>query len=220
MAKSSDDANVDLRVPVAVHVESLAWLPSPSPTVWRRTLYREGGEFGPVTSVVRYDARSAFAPHSHPEGEEILVLEGVFSDEHGDYPAGTYLLNPPGSSHKPASREGCVLFVRLRQYGGEGRLARALDTNALDWTATDNADVLERPLYAQAGFPETISLQQWRPGARVSIPGSDRPREILVLEGAVESPLGVHPATSWLRWPASSGGVELQAPGGARVYCR
>ena len=103
--------NHDFRLRVVQHAADAAWSPSPLPGVTRRMLDRVGGEVARATSIVRYAAGSRFDAHGHPGGEEILVLDGVFSDEHGDYPAGTYLRNPPGSRHAPLSREGCTLFV-------------------------------------------------------------------------------------------------------------
>ena len=76
--------------------------PSPSGAVLRKRLHLVGPpESGQVTSVVRYQPGATFPEHGHPEGEEILVLDGTFSDEHGDWPAGTYLLNPEGFHHAP-----------------------------------------------------------------------------------------------------------------------
>ncbi|HJR70391.1 MAG TPA: cupin domain-containing protein, partial [Gammaproteobacteria bacterium] len=87
--------NGDLAVRVAVDTAAMPWTPSPSGTVWRKRVHLVGpAEAGQVTSVVRYEPGSTFHSHAHPDGEEILVLEGVFSDEHGDWPTGTYLLNP------------------------------------------------------------------------------------------------------------------------------
>src|SRR3546814_7726014 len=100
---------------------AMDWQASPSPTVWRKRLDLVDGEFSRVTSIVRYDPSSSFRAHGHPQGEEILVLDGVFSDEHGDYPAGTFLLNPAGFRHAPFSEDGCILFVKLCQFPGEGR---------------------------------------------------------------------------------------------------
>ena len=117
--------NGDMRKRVAVHGAALDWQPSPSGTVWRKRLHLVGGaESGQVTSIVRYEPNATFAAHDHPEGEEILVLEGTFSDEHGDWPSGTHLLNPEGFRHAPFSRDGCVIFVKLRQYAGAGRTYR------------------------------------------------------------------------------------------------
>ena len=108
--------NDDLSRPAIVHAAKLDWVPSPAAGVDRRMLFRIGGEVARATSIVRYAPGSVFPPHAHGGGEEIVVLEGVFQDEHGDYPAGCYFRNPPGTSHVPASKEGCTIFVRLWQF--------------------------------------------------------------------------------------------------------
>ena len=126
--------NADMSRRVVVDTASMDWQPSPSPTVWRKRLHLDGpAETGRVTSIVRYDAGSRFPEHAHPDGEEIFVLDGVFSDEHGDYPAGAYLLNPDGTTHAPFSRLGCTLFVKLRQYAGADRPQLRVDTTAGEW---------------------------------------------------------------------------------------
>ena len=131
-AAASQDLNGDLAERVCVATAAMPWTPSPSPGVWRKRVHRVGpAESGQVTSVVRYDAHSTFPVHEHPEGEEILVLEGVFTDERGDWPAGSYLLNPEGFRHSPSSREGCVIFVKLRQFPGRNRRQVAIDARTL-----------------------------------------------------------------------------------------
>jgi len=64
------------------------------------------------TALVRWAPGTFFQPHRHFGGEEILVLEGVFSDEHADYPAGHWIRSPHLSQHQPFSREGCVIWVK------------------------------------------------------------------------------------------------------------
>ena len=87
---SSAAINGDLSARVAVDTAAMDWTPSPSGTVWRKRVHLVGPpESGQVTSVVRYEPSSDFHVHEHPDGEEILVLDGVFSDDHGDWPAGT-----------------------------------------------------------------------------------------------------------------------------------
>lgn len=56
-----------------------------------------------MTSIVEYAPNAYFSEHPHPQGEEIFVLQGVFSDQEGDSPAGSYLRNPPNSRHQPFS---------------------------------------------------------------------------------------------------------------------
>lgn len=210
-------AALDRRVVVDTNV--LEWEPSPSGTVWRKPLYRQGGEYGPVTSLVRYAPGGAFRPHVHPEGEEILVLDGVFADDHGEYPAGTYLLNPDGSRHAPRSDPGCTLFVRLRQYPGADRPRIVLDTRAQAWPAGRVVGLSVLPLYAQAGYPERMALEQWAPGThfhRHAHPGGE---EILVLEGELRDEHGVYRQGCWLRSPPAS----IHAPystAGCLLYVR
>ncbi len=108
--------NMSLARPLVIDTNKLEWVASPAMQVERKPLEREAAESGHTTSVVRYLAGASFKPHRHPLGEEILVLEGVFQDNSGDYPAGTYIRNPPGSEHRPASENGCLILVKLNQF--------------------------------------------------------------------------------------------------------
>ncbi len=125
--------NMNFDERLAINTQMQEWQASPSSTVWRKPLEREAKESGHTTSVVKYEAGASFKQHSHPYGEEILVLEGVFSDEHGDYPAGTYLRNPPGSKHSPFSKEGCVILVKLNQFDKRDLAEVRVNTNTAEW---------------------------------------------------------------------------------------
>lgn len=108
--------NSDFSQRVVILPQQYQFIASPLAGVSRMMLDRAGEEVARATSIVRYAAGSGYSAHTHNGGEEILVLAGVFSDEHGDYPAGTYLRNPPGTSHKPFSADGCTLLVKLWQF--------------------------------------------------------------------------------------------------------
>lgn len=192
----------DLARRVVVAAAALDWEPSPAPKVLRRRLHRVGpAESGQVTALVRYDPGASFPAHDHPEGEEILVLEGVFSDEHGDWPAGAYLLHPEGFRHAPFSRGGCVLFVKLRQYAGAERRHVAVDTRALPWRRTAAPGVEEKLLYADARFPDATRLERFAPGAGPVPRSQPDGAELLVLEGALEDDRGRYEPLTWLRLP-------------------
>lgn len=194
----------DRAAPIIVRAEELTWQPSPSPFVWRKRLFHQGAaESGVVTSVVRYDAGSKFPRHGHPEGEEIYVLEGVFSDERGSFPAGSYMLNPEGFEHAPFSVEGCLLFVRLRQYPGLDRERVLLDTKAAAWVPR-GPGVRSQPLYSSSQYQDSRWLTELEPGARVAPVSLPRGEEIFVLEGEFEDEYGRHPEHTWLRFPAGS----------------
>ncbi len=211
------DVNAEPCRPVAVDTASMPWEGSPSATVWRKPLYREGGESGPVTSLVRFAPGGTFRRHCHPQGEEMLVLEGVFSDEHGDYPAGSYLLNPDGSCHTPASEPGCTLLVRLRQYPG-ARARVAVDIATLPWQA-GGPGRREKALYRDAGHPERVSLERWEAGIRARSGEENGIEEIFVLEGTLEDGTGRHGPGSWLRFPPGHQ-TTLGSAGGCTLYRR
>jgi anti-sigma factor ChrR (cupin superfamily) len=193
--------------PLIRHTDEMAWEPSPSATVLRKRLELIGpAEAGRVTSVVRYLPDSSFHPHPHPDGEEILVLEGVFTDHTGDHPAGSYLLNPEGFEHAPSSRGGCVLFVKLRQYAGAGRETVRIGTASAAWSPHSSiagVDVLE--LYRSERYPEQMRLVRMAAGAQVPRQEFPRGEEIFVVEGAFRDEHGAYRAGSWVRYPPGSG---------------
>jgi anti-sigma factor ChrR (cupin superfamily) len=181
------------------------WSASPSRTVVRKRVHLVGpAEEGQVTSVVRYDAGSTFPVHDHPDGEEIFVLEGVFSDERGDWPAGTYLLNPEGFRHAPFSRPGCVLFVKLRQFPGRKRRAVVLATPVLPWQPGTSPGIEVKPLYSQTGFTDSTRLERWAPGTELGRVNYPAGAELFVLDGEFEDETGRFAAGTWLRFPIGS----------------
>lgn len=214
----SGPISADLARRAAMHPASMPWQASPSGTVFRKRFHRVGpAEAGQVTSLVRYQPDSSFPVHDHPEGEEILVLEGVFSDEHGDWPAGTYLLNPEGFRHAPFSRDGCLLFVKLRQYPGLDREHVALQTRVMPWQDTGHGAAVKQ-LFSDPRFPEQMQLWRWPAGDR---PPTRYPEgaEFLVLEGAFDDEAGHYEQHSWLRLPA--GAVhEARSDTGCELYVK
>jgi len=186
--------------PLVIHADAMAWATSPSPNVWRKRFEHTGpAEAGRVTSLVRYAPESTFAAHAHPDGEEILVLEGTFGDEHGSYPAGTFLLNPEGFEHAPRTREGCDLFVKLRQAPGRRKPVR-LDTRAAGWQPTGSSGQTRLELYAEPGFPERMELVRLTAGAAplgLAFAGGG---DVLVLDGACRAGVENCVARTWLRF--------------------
>jgi anti-sigma factor ChrR (cupin superfamily) len=190
--------NLDFSQRVLVETETQDWVASPSSKVWRKLLERDQAESGHTTSIVRFDADAYFPQHEHPLGEEILVLEGIFSDEHGDYGPGTYIRNPPGSRHSPFSREGCVLFVKLDQFDPQDAVAVRIDTRNTGWLpGQGNLEVM--PLHDFRG--EHVALVKWPAGERFQPHTHFGGEEILVLSGEFRDEFGNCPAGSWLRSP-------------------
>jgi len=209
--------NDDLTVPVIVHAAQLPWKSSPAAGVDRRMLFRIGEEVARATSIVRYAPRSAFPRHTHGGGEEIVVLDGVFQDEHGDYPAGSYFRNPPGTSHVPASKDGCTIFVRLWQF-------RDGDRDQIVRQPAEGRSVEPRPGAARAielfddGF-ENIRFESWMAGRTITVENA-RGLEMLVLSGSLSIGGQILTAQSWARLPAGEALRAVCGPDGVKVWLK
>ena len=179
----------------------LPWTRSPEPGVKRRLLERVGAEVARATSIVRYEPGARFPAHAHDLGEEIFVLNGIFSDETGDYPAGTYIMNPPGSAHAPFSESGCTLFVKRRQLGPEQTEREAVDTNVAPWLQGLVPGLHVMPLMRQ-GTGST--LVRWAPQTYFSAHRHYGGEEIFVVSGVFEDEHGIYPQGSWIRSPHMS----------------
>jgi anti-sigma factor ChrR (cupin superfamily) len=198
--------------------EQAEWQPSPLPGVERWMLDRIGGEVARATSVVRYAPGSHFSRHVHGGGEEILVLDGVFTDDTGDHPAGTYLRNPPGSAHAPSSRGGCTLFVKLWQFAPDDLQPLRIDTRSAPWRQGLVPGLTVQPLHEHDGV--STALVRWAPHTVFqphSHPGGE---EILVLEGVFSDDQGRYPAGSWLRSPRWSRHAPFTEADGALIWVK
>ena len=194
--------HADLSQRAVVHSEDLSWVASPLPGVERRMLERDGEEVARATSLVRYAPESHFSPHVHGGGEEFLVLEGVFSDEHGDYGPGHYVRNPPGSSHTPRSKAGCTIFVKLRQMQPDDETFVRIDSNTAVWHPGLVPGLSVLPLYEHPA--EQVALVRWEPGTQFTAHRHVGGEEIFVLDGVFEDEQGRYPKGTWLRNPPGS----------------
>lgn len=196
------ELNADFARRVVIDTGAQAWQDSPQAGVQRIPLDRLGEEVARATSLVRFAPGSHFPAHEHGGGEEIFVLDGVFSDESGDYPAGSYLRNPPGSRHTPASLPGCTLLVKLWQFAPDDHAQLRLNSRALPWQADEAQGVAVLPLHEHGGV--RTRLLRLAPGSALPAqcwPGGE---ELLVLEGALADETTDYPAGSWLRNPPDS----------------
>ncbi len=191
--------HADLKLRAVVHAAHLPWVSSPAAGVSRRMLERDGAECARATSIVRYAAGSRFARHVHERGEEIYVLEGVFEDEHGSYAAGTYLHNPPGSSHAPSSAAGCTIWVKLRHMLADDLQRSVVSTHEARWRPGLVPGLSVMPLHEFAA--EQTALVRWEPGTRFRGHRHWGGEEVYVLEGVFEDEHGSYPTGTWLRSP-------------------
>jgi hypothetical protein len=210
--------NADFTAAVALHTGQIAWQASPMAGVDRRMLDRVGDEVARATSIVRYAPGSHFSPHIHEGGEEFIVLEGVFQDEHGDYPAGYYIRNPPTTHHTPSSQAGCTIFVKLWQFDPNDRNQVKIDMNSLPLTDDPEYPNMQSALLFKDAR-ETVTLQYWPAGHDLTseLCGG---AEILILDGSITENGEEFFQNDWLRIPVDGSMNARAGNHGARIWIK
>ncbi|MEP1142405.1 MAG: cupin domain-containing protein [Henriciella sp.] len=191
------ELNADFTKRAIVHSQGIPWTPSPLPGVERRMLDRIGEEVARATTIVRYAPGSSFSAHTHDGGEEYLVLEGVFQDEHGNFPVGTYVRNPPTSRHTPRADSGAVILVKLWQFDPEDRHHQSTDTLSMKPILV-KPGVAEIPLYRDNR--ERVRIEEWSAESEIEISGH-LGFEALVLDGEFDLDGETFGQHSWVRLP-------------------
>ncbi|MEM6987629.1 MAG: cupin domain-containing protein [Pseudomonadota bacterium] len=212
------DLNADFSKRVVLHADDIPWEPSPMPGVDRRRLDRVDTEDERVTTIVRYAPGSAFSSHVHTGGEEFIVLDGVFEDDYGDWPEGSYIRNPPQSKHTPGSKPGCTILVKLWQFQPDDRTFVHANLNKLGAVPDrERLGASVSPLYKD-DF-EDVRVETWEPGAEVAVDASGG-AEVFVLEGGFSERGDTLRRHSWLRQPVDSTLTATAGPQGARVWIK
>ena len=191
--------NADFSQRVVIRPEDYNWVKSPANGVERMMLDRIGDEVARATTIVRFAPNSQFDSHTHDGGEEFLVLDGVFSDESGDYPAGTYVRNPIGTAHRPHVKDGCTILVKLHQFDAEDTAHFSIDTRNAEFRPGVAPGLHVLPLHSAAS--ENVALVRWDPGTKFSRHSHWGGEEIFVIEGTFQDEHGDYPAGSWIRSP-------------------
>ena len=209
------DLNADFSSRVIVHSGDAPWVASPMVGVERRMLDRIGDDVARATTIVRYAPGSAFSAHTHTGGEEFIVLSGTFQDEHGDYPAGTYVRNLPTTSHTPRSADGCVIFVKLWQFDMDDR-----DQFRHDMTAGlgDAKDGIKRAKLHHDDC-ETVTYVEVEAGCRLSLE-AEGGIEALLLDGTLTEGSDTLAEGSWLRLPDGTALDAVAGGVGAKIWIK
>ncbi len=211
--------NADFSQRVVVRPDDYHWVDSPMPGVERMMLDRIGDEVARATSLVRYAPNSEFSSHVHGGGEEFLVLEGEFADEHQKYPVGTYVRNPIGSEHTPQiGEQGCTIFVKLHQFDAADQAPVVIDTTKADWSPglVPGLEVMSLHEFES----ESVALVRWAPHTQFNFHRHFGGEEILVLEGVFYDEHGEYPAGSWIRSPDHSTHTPFTRDEGALIYVK
>jgi anti-sigma factor ChrR (cupin superfamily) len=212
------ELNADFTKRAVVHGAAISWQASPMPGVDRKMLDRIGDEVARATTIVRYAPNSQFSPHTHGGGEEFLVLAGVFQDEHGYYPTGTYVRNPPTSRHTPGSVGGCTILVKLWQFDPDDRTQVTLDTTQQQYIPDlTRLGVSVLPLFADDR--ETVRLERWEANALIDLPALDG-LEIFAIQGSFCESDEIFQTYSWLRLPPDSRLLAQSGAEGCQIWLK
>ncbi|MCP1337822.1 cupin domain-containing protein [Futiania mangrovi] len=208
--------NADFDRRTLVRFDENHWVASPIPGVERKMLDRIGGEVARATTIVRFAPGSAFSAHTHDGGEEYLVLDGTFQDEDGDFPAGSYVRNPPTSSHTPAAQDGTTILVKLHQFDPADRAHVQVDSRAADWEPTaDGVETL--PLHTDVR--EEVFMERWAPGTTRTLDASGG-LEAFVIAGTLTEGEDMLGHWDWLRLPVGSTFRGTAGAEGAEVWIK
>ncbi|MFD2176746.1 cupin domain-containing protein [Veronia pacifica] len=210
------ETNVDFDKTVKIHGGETPFSPTPMKGVERMMFERRGDEVAiRATSVVRYAPESYFEPHAHPGGEEFIVLEGTFQDNHGNYPKGYYVRNPVCSTHRPFSDDGCEIFVKLAQLPPEeGKEQFIIDMNTAEWKKDSNKSC---KLHLWESDYEHTDAFMFDAGYESETQLFNDVAEFFVIKGEVTVNGVSYPERSWLRF-AEGTPVTISSENGATVY--
>lgn len=209
--------NADPRLRVRIVSDALPWVPCEVPGAVWKVLEHNGRMPGRYTALMRWPERQPLDYHVHEAGEEVLVLDGAFDDEYGEYGAGVYLRNPPGSSHRPTTHAGCLMLVKSRQMNKDDDHRVVVDTRRAAWMTGVGEGLSVLPLH-QRGL-ESVSLMRMARGCRQIPHRHLGGEEIYVISGAFRDEFGQHGAGTWLRYPAMSS-HEPQSEHGCLLYVK
>tara|TARA_Y100000768_G_C23963459_1_gene676648 strand:+ start:277 stop:948 length:672 start_codon:yes stop_codon:yes gene_type:complete len=211
--------NQNFNQKVVIHAANSDSVNSPCNGVKRTMLERNNfSEYAISTTLVQFEPNSSFDKHTHDFGEELFVLEGTFSDEHGNYPAGTYIRNPHGTSHSPYSDEGCKLLVKLRQFNKMDTRKVIINTNNENWLPglVDGLSVM--PLH---NFEfESTALVKWKANTKFNFHQHYGGEEIFVLDGTFYDEDGNYPKYTWIRSPHMSKHKPFTRDDGALIFVK
>lgn len=211
--------NADFEQRIVIRPQDYKWVDSPMPGVKRMMLDRIGDEVARATSIVSYTPNSKFSEHSHDGGEEFFVLDGTFSDEHKDYPKGSYVRNPIGTSHTPKiGDQGCTIFVKLHQFANGDHAQKHIDTNHTEWHEGLVEGLTVMPLHEFKG--ENVALVNWAANTQFKPHKHWGGEEIFVLNGTFYDEHGKYPKGSWLRSPHLSTHTPYTKEDGALILVK
>ena len=191
--------NDDIRKKVVVHPRNKQWTAEHSGMC--ETLYLDlVDKVKPVaTKLVRISPSSILPPEMIGGGKEVLVLEGTYNDQRGEYPTGSYMRFPPGTKQEAFTDKGCLLFVKTWQFEPTDRKRVNIDAFRAEMKRPRKRQgVVLQQLYSD--YREDVRIEHWERNHRLVIHQCNG-LEVLLLSGEFFEPSASYKPLSWVRLP-------------------
>ncbi len=209
----------DFDTRIVIKPNDYSWTSLGIPGKEHITLDRIGGNMNYETTLVRCKQDREIPTPRHSNGLEIFVLDGMFSDEHGEYSTGAYVRNPNGScaTHRVAAK-GSTLFIKSYPFAKNDEQRTVIDTKKATWRPGVVEGLQVLPLHEYEG--EHVALVRWAPHTQFNLHSHRGGEEILVLEGVFHDEYDQYPTGTWIRSPHLSRHTPFTKEEGALIYVK
>ncbi len=196
-----------------------SWTSLSIPGIEHITLDRIGGHLNCATTLVRYTQDCEIPENSHTGGLEIFVLDGMFSDEHGEYSTGAYVRIPNSTcSTRRVATKGSLLFMKFYPLSKNDKQRTVIDTKKATWRPGVVEGLQVMPLHEFGG--EHVALVRWAPHTQFNLHSHRGGEEILVLKGVFHDEYDQYPTGTWIRSPHLSRHTPFTKEEGALIYVK
>ncbi len=181
--------NSDYEQRIPLDTKTLEWQTIENKNIFKKVLsFKDEAE----TAFVKMKKNTILNRHSKINSVELLVLEGTYINEFGEFREGAYLRLPKEDESFVKTTEGCTIFRKINYFNDEYKVI--IDTQSSPWlSGQGNLEVI--PLY------EHTALVKWPKGERFIPHKHWGGEEILVLKGVFMDEHGTYPKGYWIRSP-------------------
>lgn len=174
-----------------INTNDLEWSNNKLKGVSKKLLSKINNE---ETAIIKIEENCKLNTNSNTNSVEILVLEGTYINEYGEFKSGTYLrLSSEDEALVIAGKIGCIIFRKVNHFNDESENI-IIDTNNTLWLkGHGNLGVM--PLFEQTALVKWPKNEKFIPHKHW---GGE---EIFVLEGTFMDEYGMYPKGTWIRSP-------------------
>ena len=182
--------NTDYDTAIAIEESTLAWQKDDELKVLKKIFSKDGDK---ETALIQIDKDSEYLKSTKINSVEVFVLEGVYTNEYGDFESGTYLKFTKEQESKIKTSSSCEVFKKINyeQIRDEDVVVKMSESY---WSqGQGNLRVM--------GLSENTALVLWPQNERFIEHSHWGGEEIFVLKGTFIDEHGRYSVGTWLRNP-------------------